>query len=158
MILMLSDYTSNIEVIYVPGNHDEYVGWHIINWLKVYFRDKDNITFDQGTKNTKCTKYGKSGIMFNHGDAIKPEKLAGMFPILFKDEWSSCNDYYIFTGDKHHEKSQDINGIKFYQLPALSSAKSLWDDKNGYICTKAEITGFMIDEQIGLTNIFKQAI
>jgi hypothetical protein len=96
--------------------------------------------------------------MFNHGDAIKPAKLANMFPIEFKEEWSKCNNYYIFTGDKHHEVSIDFNGIKFYQLPALSGSKSLWDEKNGHTCSPAELTAFLIEEDQGMSAIYKQRL
>ena len=94
--------------------------------------------------------------MFNHGDAIKPSKLASIFPIEYKEEWSNHNNFYIFTGDKHHQLSEDFNGITFYQLPAFSTAKGLWEDKNGHVGAKPEMTGFLIDEIDGMTNIFKQ--
>jgi hypothetical protein len=94
--------------------------------------------------------------MFNHGDAIKPAKLASIFPIEYREEWSDHTNFYIFTGDKHHEVSLDFNGIKFYQIPAFSNAKSLWDEKNGYTCARGEVTAFLIDLNDGMTNIFKQ--
>ena len=95
-------------------------------------------------------------ITMNHGDALKPAKLAALFPAEFREAWSFHENFYIFTGDRHHELSLDLDGIKFYQLPAFSNTKSLWDDKNGYTCVKAEATGFLIDETEGITNIFKQ--
>jgi hypothetical protein len=97
-------------------------------------------------------------MMFNHGDALKPAKLAHLFPMEYKNDWSSHEHFYIFTGDKHHEMSLDFNGIKFYQLPAFSTAKSGWDDKNGYTVTRGEVTGFLLDYDDGMTNIFKQYI
>jgi UDP-2,3-diacylglucosamine pyrophosphatase LpxH len=145
-----------IEVVYIPGNHDEYVGWHMISWLQTYFRNNSSIKFDISPEYTKCVKYGNSAMMFNHGDAIKPQKLANMFPMEFKNEWSSCDNFYIFTGDKHVELSMDFNGIKFYQIPALSNAKSLWDSKNGYTCSKAEMTAFLIEKENGISDIYKE--
>lgn len=158
MLDLLGSYADNVKVIYVPGNHDEYVGWHLIHWLKALYRNNGKYEFDLSTKSTKYMKYGNSAIMFNHGDAIKPPKLASTFPIGFKEEWSECDNFYIFTGDKHHEVSIDFNGIKFYQLPALSTAKSSWDDKMGHLCSKAELTAFLIDEERGMTNIYKQQL
>lgn len=156
MINMLLSESDEVNIIFVPGNHDEYAGWHIVNWLKTYFRSVDRVNFDTTTDYRKYMSYGSTAVMFNHGDAIKPEKLASIFPIEYKEEWSKHQYFYIFTGDKHHEMSKDLNGIKFYQLPAFSSAKSLWDEKNGYTCSHAEATGFLIDKSVGITNIFKQ--
>ena len=156
MITLLLHYSKDVEVIYVAGNHDEYVGWHMINWLQTFFRNIEGVTFDCSPKYRKYISYGVAAMMFNHGDAVKPAKLAGIFPMEYKDEWSDHEVYYIFTGDKHHELSQDFNGIKFYQIPAFSNAKSGWDEKNGYTCARGEVTAFLIDEFHGMTNIFKQ--
>ena len=156
MITMLLQYAENVNVVYVAGNHDEFVGWHMVNWLQTYFRNTERLTFDCSPKYRKYVSYGGSALMFNHGDAIKPAKLAALFPIEYREGWSFHNNFYIFTGDKHHEMSHDFNGIKFYQIPAFSNAKSLWDDKNGHVMSKAEVTGFLIEQGSGITNIFKQ--
>lgn len=158
MINLLLAYSNDVEILYVSGNHDEYAGWHLITWLKAYYHGAADIIFDTSPRYRKYARYGKNALMFNHGDAIKPPKLANMFPIEFKDEWSNCDNYYIFTGDKHHEITMDFNGIMFFQLPALSKAKSFWDDKQGHTCTKAELVAFLIDEKDGVTGILKQKI
>lgn len=145
-----------LNVIYVPGNHDEFVGWHMIKWLQTYFRNEDRITIDDSPKYRKYISFGSTAMMFNHGDAMKPAKLASIFPIEYREGWSWHENFYIFTGDKHHELSQDFNGIKFYQIPAFSNAKSSWDEKNGYTGAKAEVTAFLLDYFDGMTNMFKQ--
>lgn len=156
IISYLKEHCENLRVVYVPGNHDEYVGWHLIKWLETYFRNIPEIVFDSTPKYRKYISFGTTAFMLNHGDAMKPAKLAGIFPIEYKADWSYHQNFYIFTGDKHHELSQDFGGIKFYQIPAFSSAKSSWDEKNGYTGSKAEMTGFLIDYYEGITNIFKQ--
>jgi len=156
MINFLASNCFFLNVIYVPGNHDEYVGWHLVKWLETYYKSEEHISFETSPKYRKYVSYGKTAIMFNHGDAMKPAKLAGIFPIEYKDKWSSHENFYIFTGDKHHEVSHDFGGIKFYQIPAFSNAKSSWDDKNGYTGSRGEVTGFLIDHLYGMTNIYKQ--
>jgi hypothetical protein len=152
----LLHYAEFVDVVYVSGNHDEYVGWHMVNWLDVFYRNEQRISFDRSPNYRKYVTYADTAMMFNHGDVIKPVKLASLFPMEFKHGWSKHNHFYIFTGDKHHELSQDFNGIKFYQIPAFSNAKSKWDEKNGYTCSKGEVTAFLIERENGMTNIFKQ--
>lgn len=159
IINILSEYSSSkVKIVYIQGNHDIYVGWHLAHFLKSYFSNTKGIEFDIDNIPTKCIRYSNTAMMFNHGDVIKPEKLVKIFPMEFKDEWSACDNYYIFTGDKHFEKSEDYNGIIFYQLPSLSSAKSKWDLKNGYCYSKPELSAFLIIEGIGRTNIYKQPL
>lgn len=158
IITTLLYYSQRVKIVFVPGNHDEFVGWHLIHWLESYFRENKGISFDSSVENTKYFKYSNSAVMLNHGDDIKPKELAHKFPIGFKDEWSSCNHFYIFTGDKHTELSLDVHGIKFYQVPQLSSAKSKWDDKKGFIDSRAEMTAFVIGDSGGMSDIYKQIL
>jgi hypothetical protein len=60
-------------------------------------------------------------------------------------------------GDKHHEVAHDFNGTMFYQVPQLSTAKSAWDDKRGYVTSKAELLTFLFEED-GLSNILRKQI
>lgn len=158
IITTLLSYSERVKIMFIPGNHDQYVGWHLIDWLEAYLRLNKNLSFDSRIDNTKYHRYNNSGIMFNHGDVMKPAALAARFPMGFKDQWSICENYYIFTGDRHHELSLDLNGIKFYQIPQLSNAKSSWDDKKGYICSKAEATAFVITEYNGMSDIYKDIL
>jgi len=158
MIEKLSSCCKNLEVLYIQGNHDEYVGWHLAHFLKKYFQLNDNISIDTENVPTKYVRYSNTAMMFNHGDCVKPQKLTNLFSVQFRKEWSLCDNFYIFSGDKHHEKSQDFNGITFYQLPALSTATGKWDNKEGHIGSKNELTAFLIEEGKGRTNILKQPL
>lgn len=155
IINTLLSNSEKVKIIFIPGNHDEFVGWHLINWLETYYRHNDRLNIDSSILNTKYYKYNNTAIMLNHGDAIKPKELAHKFPIGFKDQWSVCDHFAILTGDKHTELSMDIHGIRFYRVPQLSSAISKWDDKNGYIDDKAEMQVFVISEENGITDIYK---
>lgn len=157
LLQILYGYCKNIKVIFVKGNHDAYVGWHMVKWLEAACKNLSlNISFDTKTQNRKYHKYRKVGFMFNHGDELSHKDLAQIFPIEFKDDWSSCSKFNIFTGDKHHEKTNTIVGIKAYQLPALSTSKSRWDDKKGFLSSEAEMQIFLVNGETGNTYIYKE--
>jgi len=158
IINFLLENSNMVDVLFIPGNHDEFVGWHLVNWLQALFSSTKRVRFDTSPLNRKYEKYGNSAIMFNHGDAMAAKDLAYKFPIEFRSQWSSCQNYYCFLGDKHREVSTDIHGIKFYQVPALSTAKSSWDDKQGHTCNKAEMVAFLITEERGMTDIYRQTL
>lgn len=153
----LLEKAKRIKVIYVPGNHDENVGWHLIKWMKAFFRKETDLEFDTIQDYTKCERFYNSAIMFNHGDAMKSKELAQIFPMIFKDEWSKCNHFYIFTGDKHHDDTKSIKGIKFFQIASLSNAKSKWDSKNAHL-DPAEMSGFVITDKKGMSDIYKEIL
>lgn len=154
---LFSMYSSKIKVIFTPGNHDEYVGWHLIHWLEAYFRNVIGIQFETTINATKCFKYSNSGIMLNHGDVVPQKDLISHFPNMFKQEWSNCDNYYIFSGDKHYERSIEKYGVTCYQVPAMSLATGKWDDKHLWRATP-EIQVFLIKKDAHLTNIFKRKL
>ena len=126
--------------------------------VSAYYKNQAGVTIDTSFNFTKYFRYDNTAVMLNHGDVQKPEKLAQNFPIEFKQEWGLCDHYFIMTGDRHTEHSKSIGGIKFYQIPALSKAKSMWDLKQGYTTTPAEMTSFLITEGKGITDIYKEVL
>ena len=158
IINLMLNFCRNIDVVYIPGNHDEYVGWHLLNFLKCYYREQTNIIFDIAPDYTKYVRFSNTAMCFNHGDVMSPEALAKNFPIEYKKEWSSCDHFFVFTGDKHTELSRDLNGIRFYRIPALDKSSSKWDLKNGYGNSKGEMTAFLFMEKDGLSDIYKEIL
>jgi UDP-2,3-diacylglucosamine pyrophosphatase LpxH len=156
-IKLLRFYTQKIEVVLLNGNHDHNVSWHLSNLLKHVFSKNESITIDTELNNTKIVEYSSSLILLNHGDEMKPKDLATKFPIIAKDKWSQFDNYFVLSGDKHHEQAYDYNGVRTYQVPQLSKAKSLWDDKKGHLCSKAELVTFLFEEE-GLSNILRKEI
>jgi hypothetical protein len=154
---LLKAYSAEVEVILLNGNHDHNVSWHLAHLLSRLFSNTPNITVNSELVNTKIITYGKNLIALNHGDATKPKDLASKLPILAKDKWSSHDNYFIITGDKHTELAQDFNGIMAYRVPQLSSSKSAWDDKNNYITSKPEMLTFVFQETY-LSDIIREPI
>lgn len=157
-IRMFLENSMQVDVMFIPGNHDRYAGWHMVNWLKMYFRDEPRVAVDETPDFRKYASYGKSAMMFNHGDKTNHQKLAGIFPQEFRKGWSDHEIFYAFTGDKHVERSEIINGIKFYRVAAFTTTRSEWEHHNGYIDSLGEASGFLIDKNTGITNIFKHYI
>jgi predicted phosphodiesterase len=154
---LLKAYSAEVEVILLNGNHDHNVSWHLAHLLSRLFSNTPDITVNSELVNTKIITYGKNLIALNHGDATKPKDLASKLPILAKDKWSSHDNYFIITGDKHTELAQDFNGIMAYRVPQLSSSKSAWDDKNNYITSKPEMLTFVFQETY-LSDIIREPI
>lgn len=157
MINYLLKSATTVKILYIPGNHDEYVGWHLVQALSAIFKSNTNIKFGIDPSYRKYYKFGSSIIMFSHGDVVKPQKLASIFPQEAKEHWSSCSYQYIFTGDKHHELTMDFDGILFYQLTQGSNATSQWDSKQGFQA-KGFLTAFVISEDYGLSDTFKERL
>lgn len=158
IIYKMLENSEKVNVIYCIGNHDMYVSYHMVGWLKTYFRENPRVVFDVEMKYTKYKKVYDTAICINHGDVQKPEQLVQNFPIEFKEHWSECSHYAVFLGDKHSELTKDVGGVKVYRIPALSTAISRWDEQNGYTTNKSEMTTFVIEDKKGISMILKEWI
>lgn len=156
-IKLLRFYAPKVEVVLLNGNHDHNVSWHLSHLLTHVFSKSDSVIINNSLENTKLFSYKENLILLNHGDAIKPKDLAAKFPIIAKEVWSEHSNFYCITGDKHHEVSHDYHGVMWFQVPQLSNAKSNWDDKMGFITSKAELLTFLFEED-GLSNILRKQI
>lgn len=150
--------SNRVEVLFVPGNHDEFAGWHLINWLSCYYRNNPYIKITEGDPQgtRRYERYGNSAIMFDHGAVCNGKELAQIFPVEFRKEWGNCENFYIFSGDKHHEMSLDVKGIKYYRVPALTPTKSKWEHKRHI--TRGEMQAFLIKYDKGLTNMYSRLL
>jgi hypothetical protein len=158
----LLQHAKEVELLFVPGNHDEYAGWHMIEWLKCHYRNESRIivrdeTPENQEDHRKYERFSNAAIMYDHGASLNGAELAQRFPLEFKNEWSKCDYYYIFSGDKHHELSKDIQGIKYFRVPALTATKSRWEHRKGYL-SKGEIQAFLIKDKKGLTNMYSRML
>jgi len=52
--------SQKVIIKYIPGNHDEYVGWHLIKWLQCYYRNQENLVFETSPSYTKSHHYSNS--------------------------------------------------------------------------------------------------
>lgn len=156
IINILLEHSSNLEVVYLQGNHDEFVGFHMVSWLTAYYRNQSNLSIDMTMDCTKYRSVYDTALCINHGDVQKPERLAQNFPVQYKEGFAKASYWVILTGDKHTELSRSIGGIKFYQISSLSKASSHWDQKNGYDLGRAEMTSFLIEEGKGINYIIKE--
>lgn len=156
-IKLLGYYAEKVEVVLLNGNHDHYVGWHLANVLKHVFSKSQRIDINSSTENTKIVDFHKCLLLLNHGDASTPKALAAKFPVIAHDVWSNYETYLVISGDKHHERSSDINGVICYQVPQLSSSMSAWSDKKTFIVSKPELLTFLLEET-ELVNILRKTI
>lgn len=156
-IKLLGYYAEKVEVVLLNGNHDHYVGWHLANVLKHVFSKSQRIDINSSTENTKIVDFHKCLLLLNHGDASTPKALAAKFPVIAHDVWSNYETYLVISGDKHHERSSDINGVICYQVPQLSSSRSAWSDKKTYIVSKPELLTFLLEET-ELVDIMRKTI
>ena len=146
---ILKDY-AKVEVIYVPGNHDELTGFKLAKFIDAWFRNDDDVAVDYSPLPRKYTVYGKTLFCFAHDGNAKT------LPSLIADEarryWSQVDTTEVFLQHLHSEQIlMEDNNIRIQRLPTISG-KSKWSNDNGFN-SKRQCKSFVFDKEFGLTDV-----
>ncbi|MFW5828048.1 MAG: hypothetical protein ACOCU4_08145 [Alkalispirochaeta sp.] len=152
-------YLSNfgpVHVPMVPGNHDRQMTY-LLGWaLEAWFREMDNVTIDNAPTLHKSYGRGKWGIVYHHGDRLKPEQLAMLFADAYPDLWARATYREVHQGHLHHSRDGEMratdesNGVRVRLLPSLVPADE-WHEKHRYRALR-EAQALEWDDEDGLVS------
>jgi hypothetical protein len=121
-IELVAQKHATVKVLVLRGNHDETSHIVLKAALKQRYRDTDHIEFPVLPNWDKSEIYwhlfGGVLIIANHGDKVKPEKLA-MIAADKCPDWSRAKYRVILTGHIHTLKVMDMPGVTHYSLRAF---------------------------------------
>lgn len=133
IINQAAKYSNEVEVTYVPGNHDENVGGTVIKALERTYKLNNRVSIDSEHKMFKATLLGHNFIGATHGDKSSRKK----YPMLFATNYSQLwgKDKVVtreaFTGHLHFEQTLDMDGLLIRQAPTRNKTDQ-WHTDNGF--------------------------
>jgi hypothetical protein len=150
-----------VEIIQVPGNHDEDVILTIAEILDAYFHNNKNVKVDTSPKLRKSCLYGNTYIGFTHGDSrdIKVDRLPLVFASEEREKWAKAKYHEIHLGHMHFKKEQtfiladEFNGVRVRWIPSLASADS-WHYRHGFVKSRKTAEAFIWDKECGFIGNF----
>lgn len=107
-----------VTVRVLRGNHDEHSHMVLTLALAQRYRGSKRITVDKDPRDMFMTQWGRCMIAAHHGDKQKPERLAMVLAEICPF-WSESPHRIVFTGHRHHQKSDDFPGIVWEQFRAF---------------------------------------
>jgi len=102
------------------GNHDPNAADAVQLALAAYYRDEPRITVQTSPNDFWVHLFGKVMLAAHHGHRAKARELVLFLAAQYAPMWGRSTHRYLFTGHLHHHKAQDIGGVEWHQLPALS--------------------------------------
>ena len=128
------DCAEEIEVIYVPGNHDTTVGQTLFKALTRLYQREDRLTIDDAQEMFKATLLGSNFIGATHGVKRNKKDYPMIFATQFSQLWGAegVQTRETFTGHLHHEWTVDMNGLVIRQMPTRNETDQ-WHKDNGFV-------------------------
>ena len=134
----------------IPGNHDAYTSVLLRTALSGWFRTADDVEVITDTKNRQYYRYGRSLLVFLHGDIGASRDWVELAANEARKEWGNTDRTFIFTGHLHTERELEQRaGAIVYRMPSLAGADR-WHQKMGYVGNRKALAAYLVDNHRGV--------
>lgn len=141
------DKHKNVEVVCVPGNHDEFISIATQNHFKSMYREEPRCYVHPEPTTRKYVKYGKNLIGVTHGHQTKDQSLPGIMAAEKPKEWGETTHRRFFRGHQHHDNRVEYNGCIVEQFRTLA-AKDAYASEHGFLSGR-DLKAITFDEEYG---------
>ena len=103
-----------VDVVYVPSNHDEILGWTMGQAIAAWFRNdpRVNVTeYNLSRRHRKYYCYGSNGIGLTHGNGAKDADLPALMMAEAREVVARCQHLYWYKHHVHH-KEKIAHGVR----------------------------------------------
>lgn len=148
-----------VDVLVVPGNHDEDKIWHLGEYVRAWFNKSKDVVVDNGMKKRKYYAFGKNLVMLTHGYHEKMNTLDSLMAYEVPQLWAQSTHREVHLGDKHHKvdmilKTEErINGVVVRILRNLASP-SVWEFDKGFVGSLHAGEAFVWHDEDGVVAQF----
>lgn len=129
---------ADVEIIWVPGNHDRHTSWYLVQVLAAIFRNDEHVSIDNGPRLRKYISYGPSLLGYTHGDEEKDRDLPTLMAVEAAEAWAKATFRAWRVGHLHTKKETRFNagdthfGVEVRRFPSMCGTDS-WHHMKGYV-------------------------
>lgn len=131
----------------LPGNHDRDSYRAIMFAMRERYRDDKRVSIVATPMEFFVHEFGKCMIACHHGDKAKAQRLVLDAADRWPEMWGRTRYRQYFSGHLHHHKSEDIGGMTWTQLRAVT-AKDAYASGHSY-SARSQITAYVFDKERG---------
>lgn len=144
---------SKVRVVNVPSNHDRHTCYSVVKMLEQYFKDCEDVSFDNRPIYTKYLMLGKTLVGLTH-DIPKKRALATITSdVESKPLWSDANQVVWILAHLHNAMQYETEGVmEMYRLPAVSG-RSRWTTEKHFPRSNCRTQMFIIDDEDGVLDV-----
>ncbi len=145
-----------VDIVYVPSNHDLHTMFGIMQTVKAWYRNDDNVDVDDSPLPRKYYKFGETLLALSHD--IKIKDALQIITSEAKNLWSDCEHIICLLAHLHQAMTYEKQGyLEIMRLPTLSGW-SRWSNNQGYIQSEKKNQSFIIGKENGITDVLNTII
>lgn len=147
-----------VEVIVVPGNHDELTSFFLGEMLSGIYEGVDDVEILNSPMLRKYYRYGETLIGFTHGCHEPNHKLPNLMAAEAKELWGQTTFREFHIGHVHHRKGsrflaeyEDLEGVMIRALPSLTATDD-WHRQKGWSSAVRAAEAYVYHPEHGLVG------
>ena len=145
---MLRTFGPQINLIFMPGNHDRTASLGLMTLLKHMYKEAEDVVCSAPLTDRQYMTYGSSLICITHGDGCRATDLPGIMAYEAAADWGEAEHRMVFSGHLHHQQVKEHKGVMLYQMPSLSGTDR-WHHRKGFVGSKRVLSAYIIDRDKG---------
>ncbi len=126
MVNLLLEKHDIVEVVMLPGNHDEDAATTLRVALSLFYRSNPRIEVYSEPGLAWYSRFGQTLLGAHHGHTMKPVQMAMMLATDRAVDWGQTLFRHFFFGHIHHETANEIGPVRVesFQTPASRDANA----------------------------------
>lgn len=158
----VKQFCENMEVVFIPGNHDRLSSFHLLHAVSQAFKGWDGIAFNIEYAERKVIVYGQNMLCFEHGD-VTAKNNPLVYAVEFPQQWGNAKYRMLYTGHWHGRKAKEYvteneeHGFVTRVIPALTSS-DYYHYHNKYVGNTRSAILHIHDCQKGLITEFVYSV
>lgn len=116
----------------LPGNHNPTSYIAIMFALVERYRNDPRVEVQKVPGEFFAHEFGQCLIAAHHGDKAKAERMVMYLADEYAALWGRTKHRFLWTGHLHNHKSQDIGGVQWEQLRAIT-ARDAYASSHAYV-------------------------
>jgi hypothetical protein len=158
---ILKGICPNLDIIQIPGNHDNERIFYLLSALNQAFKNENSVLIDKDPSDRKYRLIGKTLLGLTHGKTKGKAIPLQNFPAIMADEvpelWGASIFREVHIGHIHHNKVMNSTLIDEFRGTIIRAVPSLaqidyWHHSSGYRGTR-QAHGYVYNDYFGLTDI-----
>lgn len=137
-----------VEVIIISGNHDHELIFGLGEVLEAKYENNQMINVNNIPRMRKYVTYGTCLIGATHGKYEKRTELPMLMANEAKEDWAKTTHRYFHIGHRHHEVTEDKQGVILLSSPTPAEVDS-HEAKMGYTMSNRAIKGYIYNYNDG---------
>ena len=134
-----------LKIIFVPGNHDELLGYCALYSLHSVYKNHEHVFVDLSPSPRKYFRWGNTLLGFSHGKEGK--RIEHLMQQEAAADWGETLFHEWHLGDLHHEEAKEVGGVKIRRISSIT-ATDAWHAKKGFMSVRMA-TAYLWDKEQG---------